>query len=455
MIEIRTSRNQTQSDAGVSLIEVLVAMVVFSIIALGVGASLLTLVRMTEDTRSRLVASNLATSEIDLVRGLNDPFAAVNTTKTQSVSGTTFTVARSTSWVEFSGADVGCGSTGATMRSKRVNVTVTWQGMLTTTRPVRSDTLISPEDRINDPSLGTIRVSVLTPAGTGSPGVSVSVTRTSSGTGLAEQPPATDSDGCSYALKVPPGSYSVAISRAGSVDGKQIASPSMALEVAAGASVAAQFEYDYAATFNLAYASNYAGATPKLPENLVTSFVSTYGVFPQSGRSSQAVLAPVTSGYTAIAGKYAAPVTGNAGCLSVDPASWTEGTAAGANVAAGQRTPNVAAAPGGQANLGIGMGVVSVFTTADLYIFAVPATAPAAANAPGCAANTTYAFGKLTKGTNVLALPYGSWTFATSTSADGKSSAATIPVSSVSVLGTTPRPVAGSGVTTLDPRPPR
>jgi Tfp pilus assembly protein PilV len=445
MIAMR-KRLELKSDEGVSLVEVLVAMMVFTMIALGVGASLLILVRMTEDTRSRLVASNLATTEIDYVRGFDDPFAVVNKTTDRTVSGKKYTVARSTSWVEISGADVACGSGGGIMRSKRVNVTVTWAGMLSTTKPVRSDTLISPDDRINDPSLGTIRVSALTAAGTGSAGVTVAVSPA-----LATAPPATDADGCSYALKVKPGTYTVTLSRAGSVDSAQNASPSKTLEVTAGGSVAAQFQFDYSATFALRYASNYSGAAPRLPENLNTSFLSTYGLYVQSGRQSQATLHPFTGGYAVIAGKYAAPIPGNNGCVSVDPAAWPAATVGGVALAAGLRNPNVGAAAGGQASMDIPMGVVSVKTTAERYVFAVPATPPAAANAPSCAVNTTYSFGKLAAGTQVLALPFGTWTFTTSTSSNG-SSPSTVAQTDISVLSNTAPQISGSNVTTLDPR---
>lgn len=455
MNAIRKLLKRTADEEGVSLVEVLVAMMVFSIIAVGVSASLITVLRMTEDTRSRLVASNLATSELDLARAMEDPFDVVNGARTVPVSGKNYVVTRTTSWVTTSGADVGCGSGGGLMQSKRVNVTVTWAGMLSTTQPVRSDTLISPDDRINDPSLGSIRVSVLNAAGTGSAGVGVTITPGSTGKPLTQQPEPTDTDGCSYALKVFPGTYTITISRAGSIDSAQNPAPTKTLEVKAGGSVAAQFQYDDAATFNILYAANYTGPAPKLPENLDITFVSTYGLYLQSGRPSQVKLHPFPSGYAGIAGKYAAPVVGvTGGCLSVDPGAWPEATVGGVMLASGQRTPNVAAAPKGAVNMSISMGVLNVKTTQDRYIFAVPATAPADANDPGCAVNTTYTFGKITAGTTALALPYGSWTLMQGTTANGSDKTA-IPQSDISLLGSPLKLLAGSPVTTLDPRMPK
>jgi len=445
MASIRKLIDRARAEDGMSLIEVVVALMVFAVISLGVGYSTITILKMTEDTRSRQVATNLASSEIDIARGVQDPFKVVNATRTAAVSGVTYTIVRSTSWVETSGADVACGTGTGTLQSKRVNITVTWTGMLTTTQPVRSDTLISPDKRINDPSLGTIRISVLTVAGTGSSGVAVTVTPTSGGAALAAQPDSTDTDGCSFALKVAPGTYSVIITRTNSVDTTQATSPSKSVVVTAGGSVAALFQYDYAATFNLAYAT--AGAL--LPADLDTTFLSTYGAYVSSGGAkTQALLHPVPSGYAGIAGKYIAPVAGNAGCINVDPAAWPEATVSGVAYAAGVRTPNVAAAPKGSANMPIPMGVMTVKFTSQAYLFAESTAGPAGSFDPGCAAAPKYSFGRiLINGTSTIALPYGSWTLYSGSNADGSGKT---PLSAAN-LG-----LVGAGtVVTLDPRQPK
>ncbi len=451
MASIRKLIEKARADEGMSLIEVIVALMVFAVISLGVGYSTITILKMTEDTRARQVATNLASSEIDIARGVEDPFDIVNATKTTVVSGVTYTIVRSTSWVETNGADVACGTGTGTLQSKRVNITVTWTGMLTTTQPVRSDTLISPDERINDPSLGTIRVSVLTVAGTGSAGVSVTVTPTSGGSALAAQPDATDTDGCSFALKVAPGTYSVTINRANSVDTTQATSPSKSVVVTAGGSVAALFQYDYAATFNLTYAAS----GQLLPTNLDTTFLSTYGAYVVSaGAKTQALLHPVPSGYAGIAGKYIAPVQGNAGCINVDPASWPEATVNGKLMAAGVRTASVAAAPQGSVGMAIPMGAVNVTMPSNAYLFAVSVAGPAGASDPGCAAAPTYNFG-LVSGTKAIALPYGSWVLYYGSNANGSGKIA-VPSANVGIvgglLGGVVSILGGTTTITLDPR---
>lgn len=455
MSAIRKLIDRARSDEGMSLVEVVVALMVFALIALGVGYSTITILKMTEDTRSRQVATNLATSEIDTARGLQDPFLVTNTTKTAVVSGKTYTIVRSSSWVTTTGADIGCGTGSGTLQSKRVNVTVTWTGMLTTTQPVRSDTLISPDERINDPSLGTIRISVLNVAGTGTAGVAVSVTATSGGAPLSAQPSPTDTDGCSFALKVTPGTYDVTISRSSSVDTNQASTSTKSVVVTAGGSVAAQFQYDYAAIFNVSYASNQASGTAALlPSNLDTTYLSTYGAYiDSSGPKVQVLLHPVPSGYAGIAGKYIAPVAGNAGCINVDPASWPEGVVSGTAYAAGVRTANVAAAPQGSATMNIPMGLMTVVVPSNSYLFAVSSAAPAGSGDPGCSAAPTYSFGKQS-GSKTIALPYGSWTLYSGSKSNG-SNMTPIPAANLGLIGSILTFLGGGTTVTLDPRQPK
>ena len=434
------------NDAGISLIEVVIATLVFSILALGAGYSTITVIKITQDTRSRQVATALATTELDAARAVEDPFDIVNGSRQTTISGRVYTIAKSTSWVETSGADVGCGTGTGTLQAKRVNVTVTWAGMLNTTPPVRSDTLISPDDRINDPSLGTIRISVLSVAGTGASGVAVAITPVSGGAiAVDKQPDNTDSDGCSYALKVTPGTYKVAISRSGSIDNAQVTAPFKNVVVTAGGSVATQFQYDYAATFNLTYANGSA----KTPTNLDTSYLSTYGVYVDSVKKSSVGLHPYPSGYAGIAGKYIAPVSGNAGCVSVDPAAWPAATVNGTALAQGTRTAAVAAAPKGSVNMTIPMGVITVTNSGNYTLTAESATAAATAADPGCATGMSYTFGAVS-GNQTIALPYGSWTLY-QTVAGIKTA---IPANKVGLVGGLLSLLGIGNVFTLDPRNP-
>ena len=456
MITFRQLLTKARSEEGMTLVEVVVAMLVFAIISVGVAYSTVTVARITEDTGSRQVATNLATTEIDYIRGLQDPFLVTNLPrpKTVKVGTVTYYISRSVEWVDANGVDVGCGTGTGVMQSKRLNVTVTWDGMLSSTQPVRSDTLLSPDERINDPDLGTIRISVLGVAGTGSAGVGVTITPTSGGSALQEQPAVTNSDGCSFALKVVPGTYSVKISRAGSIDSNQLTSPSKSVVVTKGGSVAALFQYDYSATFLLQYASNNTSGTPALlPTNLDTTYLSTYAPYvDSSGAKTQVALHPFSSGYAGIAGKYIAPIAGNAGCVNVDPASWPESTVGTTVMAAGVRSPNVAALPQGSTNMPIPMGLMTVKFSGSAYLFALSTAGPAGSGDPGCAAAPTYAFGQVLKnGTINIALPYGSWVLYSATNAAGTGKIP-VPAANLGLIGSVLAILGGGTTVTLDPR---
>src|SRR3954451_20043030 len=78
-------RRLPAEDSGVSLIEVLVAMMIFAIISVGVAYSLLSAFTLTGDSRSRAVATNLAAQEVDLDRSTADFFALQSTVTAKQV----------------------------------------------------------------------------------------------------------------------------------------------------------------------------------------------------------------------------------------------------------------------------------------------------------------------------------------------------------------------------------
>ena len=212
----------TDATPACTLVELVVAMMVFAVVALGVAYSMLSVLSITNDSRSRQVAANLAAQEIDLTRSVADIFSLQDRSTTETVNGTVYTLDRKTDWVTATGIAADCGVGGGTLQYKRINVTVTWPRMVGS-NPVRADTVLAPSSKINDPLLGTILVRVKNAGGTGSANVTVTATPVS-GTGataITETILPTDAEGCTYVLKVKPGTYTVQISRADSVTEKQ------------------------------------------------------------------------------------------------------------------------------------------------------------------------------------------------------------------------------------------
>src|SRR4051812_26204520 len=107
---IRKLLGKAKADDGMSLIEVVVAMMIFALVAAGVAYSTIIVARITDDTGSRQVATNLATTEIDYIRSLQDPFLIKNDKKTVTVGAINYYIVRQVSWVDAAGTDVGCGT---------------------------------------------------------------------------------------------------------------------------------------------------------------------------------------------------------------------------------------------------------------------------------------------------------------------------------------------------------
>lgn len=446
------ARHAGRSDAGITLAEVLVAMLIFAIISTGFIATSISVLSVTRDSRAREVAANLAAEEIDLARDTEDLFTLLDGSRSVSLNGDTFHVTRTTSWVTNPDQDFSCGgaggigaAAGGTLRYKRVSVAVTWDNMRDGARAVRSDTVINPGAKLNDPTLGTIIVSVLNGAGTGSKDVAVS---TSPSAGSVISP--TDAQGCTYVLKVKPQSYTVSISRSGYVDSNQQSSASQTVSVVAGQSTTVGFQYDKAAVFTARLASTApAGVAPKIASNMKTTFTNTYGIFNRtadsgSGTTQKFNLHPFSQGYQAYAGT----------CDAADPMQWPDEAVAGGTLH-GERLPNVAAAPGGAATVDVPMGLVQITGgSGGSYLKAVSVNPPKGSTLPGCAAVETLTFGNvLGSGTTVVALPYGSWQLYRGTTSGTQTTLA--PASSISF----PAPavpqrstVAADGTVTLDPR---
>ncbi|HEV7624196.1 MAG TPA: prepilin-type N-terminal cleavage/methylation domain-containing protein [Amnibacterium sp.] len=450
-----------RADAGMTLIEVVVAMMVFAIIASGIVAGMTTIARMTSDDRARVIAANLASEQSDLARAIGDPFKLVGATTTRSFptpngGSRVFTTTRTVSWVSSAGADVTCGSS-ANLFFMRVHVLVTWQGRLPSTAPVQTDTLLAPAGHIADPSTGAIAISVVGADGLPVSGVAVSIVPAAGGAAVAAQAPVTNIDGCTYATKVAPGTYSVSITATGYLDVDQDPSPTRSVVVTVGATQSVAFQYDRAATYPVAYAANYVPTAPalaaQLPTDLDTTFITPSGGFYDITAPAGTVrLHPFSPNYSAVAGALGTS-SGTTTCAVVDPSAWPAATQAGTPLAAGVRAAPQYGPPGGTAGgFRLPMGVVLVKATAAGYLKAVQTDAgPGVSGEPQCTTKATYVFGNvLAAGTVAIALPFGTWTLYSGTAA-AQTTAIAGPALSVPT-NLLPGDVTAAGVVTLDPR---
>ncbi|MGA1813452.1 hypothetical protein VH571_13815 [Frondihabitans sp. 4ASC-45] len=405
-------------EAGLGLVEVIIAMMVFSMIAVGVAATITNSLLLTRDGRARTTAANLIAQDLDLQRSVADVFSVQSKKWDTTVQGTTYHLTRTVAWNSSSTATSACGSGTGTLQFKTIRDNVTWDGQRGS-GSVSSSTVLAPNSRINDPNLGTIIVAVTGANGAGLPGVAVTIAPTSTtpnGADAVAAPSVTDANGCTYALKVKPGNYKVSITKTNGIDINQVVNPSFTPAVAvAGTATTVPFTYDTAATFKLNYASNYSG-TASLPTDLDLTFNSTTGGIDsfQPGSTNPVALFPFSS-YTYETGalvpngltdKANKPI---ASCLNVDPANWTTKNAAG-KVGVGFTTGG---APGALTSpVNIPMGVVKLPDTLGLTGIIATSVNSTANGDPGCQTGVQYTFNAVS-GSPVLALPFGTWKFST------------------------------------------
>ncbi|GEK81000.1 carboxypeptidase regulatory-like domain-containing protein [Agrococcus baldri] len=414
-----------------TLVEVMVAMFVFAIISTLVLSSLLQIVSLTQHSRSQHAAANLAAAEIELALDTPDLFALLNETRDVTVNGTTFHVNRETAWVSDAGGVASCGGGGGSLRFKRVHVTVTWDGMRDSAEPVRSDTIINPAERINDPSKGTVLVSVIDSLGEGVSGASVRLAATSGGATIPAV--TTDAQGCAYFLQVPTGTYDVSVSKTG-YTGILVETPQQRdVSVQAGSSTTIGLQYDLAARFDITFA---AGTTVRMPSSMPLSLLSTYGVRTitlPSANARQTIATHPRVSYRVAAGPF--QQASGAECAAIDPTSWLEGTVGGEQLGPGA-APELSAEPGATAALDVPMGLVRVpngITSLRAH------STTGRAEDPTCDATIQLSYSNVQRN-DVIAVPFGTWRF---TTAGG---------SSVSVELVSRGATVSSNTVTLDPR---
>ena len=253
-----------RSDEGVTLVEVMIAMVVFvvgSLSLLGVFAASMS---GTFDNRARLTAANLAASDIDEARSL-DYFALAGADYTRTVDGRVYRVVREVATTMSSGADPSTctGSGSAKQLYKRVSTRVetSFRGPA---RPVRADTLVKAP--VFDPTtaVGALSFRVIDRNGAPLPGLPVhaaGVDRT------------TDADGCAFFDALLPGAYTATVLRPGSVTVTGASNLTTSVTIAAGQITPEALRVDEAVPIT-ATSDVFAGSTRVLGHALPTGLAA-------------------------------------------------------------------------------------------------------------------------------------------------------------------------------------
>ena len=379
----------TDREAGFSLVEVLFAMAVFTIVVtVALGIVVRTAGAAASNSR-RVVAAGLASRQIESARSLQAtliPDGAQITTET--VGNVSYTVNQTANYVTTNGVATVCTSTGNTLAYKLVTVTVTWpdQG---TIPPVRQDTLVAlGVGQGPSTSQGTLAVQVATAAGVPVSGIPVTF---SNGTAVT-----TGTDGCAVLPALNPGSYTAAAATSGYVDTQnRQASTTPSLTVSAGTITRATLTYDTDRSVNLT-----TPATGQLPSGLRASWRGTYvtQTAPWCNGSAVGCLAALPG-----PAEYLFPDVYQVWAGTCLDATSVASPALAVDLRPSGADGSTAALPMGSAHLQTS-GAAALATT----LYAVHAADPTASG--GCTGGETFSFA-VTAGVADVLLPYGAWTF--------------------------------------------
>jgi type II secretory pathway pseudopilin PulG len=388
---------------GFGIIELVIAMTIFSILIGGIVVSLGAGLALARNNRERSVASNLAAQEMDSIRQADFSSLTIGQSPdtTVQVDGVPFTVGRNLEWVGASATAGECDSATTTPQVLRVTVDVSWTNMKAI-QPVRTTTILAPPIGSYDANSGHIAVRVRDSNAVPLGGVPVRVL----GTGVDRTLTTTDANaasaGCAFFGFLPAQTYTVSLNTTSYVDLQGTASPSQTVGVTVGQVASLAFVYDRAATLNLTIAG-INGGTPAnaMAVSLGNTAYLPAGVKAFAGTGTSRTLTnlfPFNDGYDAWAGDCADadpegknasnvlywPGASRDATLEVDPGTATSGTVDAASVLVNFTRTS-------------GSGAVSV-------------VAVHAAD-PKCTSGETLTVASFTvNASTTIALPYGTWT---------------------------------------------
>lgn len=303
-------RGTTSNESGLTLIELVIAISVFAVMAGGIASTASSGLNLIRNDRNRSVAANLASQEMDEIRQTG--FASLPlsglTTATRTVDGVPYEVERSFDFVATNATTSACDSLSSAPEILRATVRVRWNSM-GSIPPVQSNTVITPPVGSFDPSKGNVAVKI----SDRDPGVlpeniaGVWVFLVGPGVNKSVQ---TTAEGCGFFAQVPPGSYAVQLGSTGWVDRQGTEGPTQTAGVTAGATTAVGFDYDQAATIQATLTAAGGGTLPSSSWATIpivlgnTDFLPT-GTKAFSGTGTLRTLGslfPSSTGYTAVAG---------------------------------------------------------------------------------------------------------------------------------------------------------
>lgn len=250
-----------RGDEGLSLIEVIVAVTLFALVAAATGAMLLTGIGVSRDSRNRTAASLVASEQLEITRNkATSNFTQIaGATVLKTVNSTPFTITQTAAFIPKNAPSGSCSNTGqggntGVQPVLLVTETVTWPRMDRTT-PVTVATTLTPPIGAYPAGTGGVDIRVLDRNNLPVSGVLLTIS------GATPSTMTTNTAGCGYAAYLTPGLYNVVVSRAGYVDNQESTTSTQQVGVSNGQTASLTFYYDLAATINVSFGGSTPAAT--------------------------------------------------------------------------------------------------------------------------------------------------------------------------------------------------
>lgn len=297
MDAMRRSPDRAHAEDGISLIELMVALFVMSLVVGGVAATMLSSLRVTQTARGTSIAANLGNAELELVRAVDPAELTLGRTERSTVVGNaTYTIAREAEWVGIDATESACRATGGDVDVLRVSVEVSWDGP--NPGETVTQTTIAPSVGAYDPQSGHVIVRVIDGDEAPVAGEKVHL-RTPGG---AETFQLTTREGCVVFDHLAPGDHEVWLETMGKVDkaGRRLSEQGAVVIAAATTNVT--FAYERAATVDVTLVgSDPAASVPDAVEVVVGNTAlqpAGTAAFPGEGTARRIdTLYPFASGY--------------------------------------------------------------------------------------------------------------------------------------------------------------
>jgi prepilin-type N-terminal cleavage/methylation domain-containing protein len=386
-------------EGGFTLLEVVIAMVIFTVFCAAALGLLLRTDDVTKGNLQRTTASNLAAEQVSIARS-QGALAIQDVTRYQRVpagTGTNYKITQTTKYLASDSTTSVCSGSTTQLAYRLVTVTVTWPGM-GSIQPVRSDTLKAVG--VGSDGLGVtgaLAVTVAGADGTGQAGQTLSLSDGSSAT--------TSNDGCAVFVGLAAGTYTATLDNTGDVGltNEQNTTKS-GIGVTAGTVSRTSISYDTARSMVIALDSPVAGAIVpggiNMPLSSGSLAATSFAACPATGTPVAAcATAPTTTSNGLAKELYPAVYTVKMGtCTETTPsqssidlrADSSEGSTATVPMGAFKVKAVLSSTPA----VGI-IGRTIVFTHAS--------------QTSGCTAGERFTMTSAQNGSAMM-LPYGTWT---------------------------------------------